>query len=132
MILGVDPGTRRVGLALADPETRFAHPLEVCEADGAIERIKEVVGEVGATKIVVGRPVTLRGSAGPAAQALIGFLDRLRNAVDVEVDVYDERLTTIVAERGMRDAGTAAGRRKELRDAVAAQVMLQGYVDTHL
>lgn len=132
MILGVDPGARRVGLALADPETRFARPLEVIEADGAVERIKEVVREVGATKVVVGRPLTMAGAHGRAAEALIGFLDRLRNVLDVEVDVYDERLTTVIAERSMRSAGTSAERRKELRDAVAAQVMLQGYVDTHL
>lgn len=131
MILGVDPGKARVGLAVADTETRFARPLEVVDADAAIDRIKEVVAELGVTKVVVGRPVTLAGTDGPATEELIGFLDRLRTSVAAEIDVYDERLTTVIAERSMRDAGTGAERRKALRDAVAAQVMLQGYMDTH-
>lgn len=129
MILGVDPGEKRVGLALADPETRFARPLEVTDAETAQDRIRQVVEEMEVTKVVVGRPVTLAGSDGPASERLMGFLDRLRSALSVEVDVYDERLTTVIAERAMREAGTSARRRKELRDAVAAQVMLQGYLD---
>lgn len=132
MILGIDPGERRVGLALADLETKFARPLEVIDSQvkPPLERITEVIVEEGVTQIVVGRPVALSGIDGPAVEAQMNFLDQLRSTVDVPVDVYDERMTTVVAERQMRDAGASAEKRKAMRDAVAAQVMLQGYLDS--
>jgi putative Holliday junction resolvase len=132
VILGVDPGARRVGLAIAHPETRVAHPLEVIDtsSDDPIARIKDVVAARGVTKVVIGRPIGLSGVEGPAMVAQKTFLVSLRSELDVEVDVYDERMTTVIAERAMRDAGASAKRRKSLRDAVAAQVMLQGYLDS--
>jgi putative holliday junction resolvase len=132
VILGVDPGERRIGLALADLETRFARPLEVIDrtVTEPIARIAEVISSNGVTKVVVGRPVGLSGYEGPAMEAQKTFLVSLRSAIEVEVDVYDERLTTVIAERGMKMAGTSSKKRKELRDAVAAQVMLQGYLDS--
>jgi putative Holliday junction resolvase len=133
MILGVDPGERRVGLAIADDETRFARPLEVIDRTevDAVARIKEVIREMKVTLVVVGRPVGLSGIEGPAMEKQKTFLVALRAALDVEVDVFDERLTTVVAERGLRAGGASAKRRKEMRDSVAAQVMLQGYMDVH-
>lgn len=132
MILGIDPGERRVGLALADLETRFARPFEVVDSNvkEPLERILEVIAEEGITQIVVGRPVALSGIDGPAVQAQMNFLDQLRTSVGVPVDVYDERMTTVMAERQMRESGASAQKRKEMRDAVAAQVMLQGYLDS--
>lgn len=129
-ILGVDPGTRRIGLAIADLETRFARALEVVPASRkGIERIIEVARERGTVRIVVGKPVTLSGSEGRAVDEQKTFVARLRAATDIPVHEYDERLTTIVAERAMRAAGTSAKNRKEARDAVAAQVLLQGFLD---
>lgn len=132
MILGIDPGERRVGVAVADLETKFARPVEVIDAASAnpIDRIKQLVEELGVTGIVVGRPVTLAGGEGPAMDAHKTFLVSLRSAVDVDVDVYDERMTTVIAERALKDSGASAERRKEIRDAVAAQVMLQGFMDS--
>ncbi len=131
MILGVDPGERRVGLAIADLETRFARPLEVIDTKtkDATERIEAVVKENAVTKVVVGRPVMLSGVDGPPSEALMSFMTRLRDVLDVPVDVYDERMTTVIAERALRESGASAEKRKEIRDAVAAQVMLQGYLD---
>jgi putative Holliday junction resolvase len=131
VILGVDPGARRTGLAIADLETRFARPLEVIDSTETdpIARIKEVIASHAVSKVVIGRPVGLSGTEGPAMETQKTFLVRLRSEIDVEVDVYDERLTTVIAERSMRAAGASASRRKTLRDAVAAQVMLQGYLD---
>jgi putative Holliday junction resolvase len=83
------------------------------------------------TMVVVGRPVGLSGIEGPAMEKQKTFLVALRAALDVNVDVFDERLTTVVAERGLRAGGASAKRRKEMRDAVAAQVMLQDYMDVH-
>ena len=129
-ILGVDPGTRRIGLAIADLETRFARPLEVVPASATgIDRIVELAAERYVVKIVVGRPVSLSGRDGPAVEKQQKFVAELRAATDIPVEEYDERLTTVVAESAMRAAGTSAKQRKEIRDAMAAQVLLQGFLD---
>ena len=130
-VLGVDPGTRRIGVALADLETRFAHPLEVIDATSSpAARIAALAEEHGIVKIVVGKPVGLSGRDGPAVEQQKAFVEELRAATDVPVEEFDERLTTVVAEAGLRAAGTSAKKRKETRDAVAAQVLLQGFLDS--
>lgn len=131
MILGLDPGERRIGVAVADLETRFARPYEVIDRQSgdAVGRVIEIVVEIDAECIVVGRPVGLSGRNGRAVEAQGEFVDELRSRSPVEVREYDERFTTVVAESAMRRAGVSAERRKQLRDAVAAQVMLQGYMD---
>jgi putative Holliday junction resolvase len=131
-LLGVDPGRRRVGVAVADRETRFARPLEVIDTveTDAVARIAELIRELDVECIVVGRPVGLSGRAGPAVVEQQEFVERLRAATETEVVEHDERLTTAVAERGLRAGGARAGARREIRDAVAAQVILQGYLDT--
>lgn len=131
MILGVDPGSRRVGVAVADLETRFARPVEVIDSQerDPIARINELVEELKITRIVVGRPLSLSGRAGPSVDLQADFVERLRSSVEVSVDEHDERLTTVIAERGLRAGGASARKRTSLRDAVAAQVMLQGYMD---
>lgn len=131
MILGVDPGTKRVGVAIADPETRFARPLEVIDvsASDAVDRIADLVAELGVTTVVVGRPVGLAGSAGPAVDAQQRLVAPLRERLTVPVVEHDERLTTVIADQGLRASGASRAARKSRRDAVAAQVMLQGYLD---
>jgi putative Holliday junction resolvase len=131
MILGIDPGERRVGVAAAEPELRLAHPVEVIDRrrTDAARRIAELAGELDAVLIVVGRPTSMSGEAGAAVTAQQLFVSELRKATTVEVAEWDERLTTIAAERSLRSAGASAAVRKEKRDAVAAQIMLQGYVD---
>lgn len=132
MILGVDPGRRWVGVALADEETRFARPLEVIDETerDAAARIAELVAEHGVETVVIGRPVSLSGAEGPAVRRQKGFLDRVRAAVGVEVVEHDERMTTVLAERGLRAGGASRTTRAGLKDAVAAQLMLQGYLDS--
>ena len=132
MILGVDFGGRRVGVAVADPETRFARPLEVIDVAVAdpVRRIGELVSEHGATLVVVGRPLALSGRAEQAVEDAAPFVAALRRSLAVDVVEHDERLTTVIAERGLRAGGADRTARKRLRDAIAAQVMLQGYLDT--
>jgi putative Holliday junction resolvase len=132
MILGVDPGGARVGLAVGDIATGWARPLEVVERARAdpIARISELVIDLDIRLIVVGRPVGLAGHAGPAVVAQQEFVATLRAAVPVAVTEFDERLTTVVAEQGLRAGGAKAATRRRLKDAVAAQVMLQGYLDS--
>ena len=130
-IIGVDPGTKRVGLAIADLETRFAHPLEVIAAsENVFGKIARIATERGAVKIVVGKPVGLSGKEGPAVDRQRVFVEKLRAATELPVEEYDERLTTVVAEAGLRAGGANAGNRKAIRDAVAAQILLQGFLDS--
>ena len=131
MILGVDPGERRVGVALADEETRFARPLEVIDVAAAdpVQRIGALVAEHEVSLVVVGKPVSLSGAQGPAVENAAPFVAALRDALSVDVVEHDERLTTVIAERGLRAGGAGREARKRIRDAVAAQVMLQGYLD---
>ena len=131
MILGVDPGARRTGVAVADDETRWARPLEVIDAraEDPATRIAALVDELGATLVVVGRPTGLSGEEGPAVLAQQTFVTRLRAAVDVRVEEFDERLTTVAAERRLREGGAGPRKVKAMKDAVAAQLMLQDYLD---
>lgn len=132
MILGVDPGERRVGVAVADLETRFARPLEVIDATerDPVARIVELAADLDAGRIVVGRPVGLSGRAGRAVAAQEELVARLRDATSIDVVEYDERLTSVIADRALRSGGARRRARKAVRDAVAAQVMLQGYLDS--
>jgi putative Holliday junction resolvase len=131
MILGVDPGERRVGVALADEETRFARPLEVIDVATTepVARLSELAAEHGATLVVVGRPLSLSGNAERAVADAAPFVEALRDALSAEVVEHDERLTTVIAERSLRAGGASSAARKKMRDAVAASVMLQGYLD---
>lgn len=131
-LVGVDFGARRVGVAVADPETRIARPLEVIDAAASSppERVAVLARDLGAEAVVVGRPVGLSGRAGPAVEAQARFVDELRALAPCPVVEFDERLTTVVAERALRAAGGRSRARSRIRDAVAAQVMLQGYVDS--
>ncbi|MPZ70321.1 MAG: Holliday junction resolvase RuvX [Actinobacteria bacterium] len=132
MILGIDPGERRIGVAVADRETRFARPVEVIDSKltDPIARIVELVSDMVADLVVVGRPVSMSGSAGASVDARSGFVEQLRNALEVDVVEHDERLTTVVAQQGLKAAGGRAKARKKALDAVAAQVMLQGFLDS--
>lgn len=132
MIIGVDPGARRCGVAVADLETRFARPLEVIDVQRTdpIARIAGLVEEIGAIGIVVGNPISLKGTEGPSAEAARVLAEGLADAIDIPVVSHDERLSTVVAERGLLAAGGKRAARKAIVDAVAAQVMLQSWLDT--
>lgn len=131
MIIGIDPGARRVGVAVADTETRFARPLEVIDArhTDVIGRIVELCTELAAERIVVGRPVSLSGASGAAVEKQQELVTGLRGACAVEIVEYDERLTTVIADQVLRASGRNAKSSKNIRDAVAAQILLQDYMD---
>ena len=134
-VLGVDLGSRRIGLAISDPDGRVATPHAVIERSGdpvADHRtILAHAREAGASRVVVGLPLSLSGDVGPAARAALGEVDSMRAlaAGEITVETHDERLTTVIAERGMR--ATRASRRSRRRnvDASAAAVMLQSYLE---
>ena len=130
-ILAVDWGGRRIGLALSDPLGVLASPLPTLEIRGeaeAVARVADTIREVGADSVVVGLPLTLKGERGEAAQAAERFAARLREACQVEVSLYDERLTSALAQRRMRETGEKSRGRKGRVDAGAAVALLEGWL----
>ena len=140
-VLGVDLGARRIGLALSDPRRVLAVPLEVLmrTGDPAADHAAILRAAVGneAGLIVVGVPLSLStGRPGPAAQAALAEVAELAHraaALDppVPVETYDERLTTVTAQRSLATGGVRARNRRALVDKVAAAVMLQSWLDGH-
>lgn len=129
-MLAIDPGTRRLGLAISDPTGTIAMPHAVLVRAGwarDLARLRAIVAAWGVTEVVVGRPLTLRGEAGAQARAAAAFAQRLRAALDVPVHEVDERLSTAAAQRAMREGGARAIRGRV--DAIAAALVLQTYLD---
>lgn len=132
-VLGLDLGTKRLGLALSDPTGAFASPFMVIETRGRandLVRLREIVGDNEVGQVVIGMPTTLRGEQGQAAQQAEEFARELAEQLDVPVTTWDERMTTVVAERALISAGERRENRREKRDKVAAAVMLQSYLDS--
>ena len=132
-ILAVDPGSRRVGVAVSDPTGTIAQPLTVVSAHPAstlIERLTKLTREQEATALVVGLPRRLDGRLGPEAEAALGLADQLRRATGLEVTMVDERLTSAAAERALLSSGASRARRRRLSDQVAAALILQTFLDS--
>jgi putative Holliday junction resolvase len=135
-ILGVDLGSRRIGLALSDPSGTLASPLEVLARSGNAARDRKAIlaaaAEHEAEVIVVGLPKSLSGKKGPAERAALEEIAALRAAAPdrVTIDMYDERFTTVIAQRGLVESGMRRQDRKQVVDKVAAAVMLQAYLES--
>jgi putative Holliday junction resolvase len=131
--LGVDPGTKRIGLAVSDLSGTIASPLLVLHRSRSrrhdLDEIARIAREEEAEVIVVGLPLNMDGSHGPAARAAVAEARRLATLVDVPVEMHDERLTTVTADRSMLEAGLDAIERRRRVDKVAAAVMLQSWLD---
>ncbi|WP_419925894.1 Holliday junction resolvase RuvX [Candidatus Poriferisocius sp.] len=131
--LGIDLGERRIGVAVSDGEGRLATPLAVIERSGSRQldhrQIAELVAEYGAEVVVVGLPLSLDGSAGPAARGAEREAEQLEAALDVPVVAHDERLTTVIADQALAHSGLSAKARRQRVDMVAASVILQGWLD---
>lgn len=129
----MDLGTRRIGVALSDSEGTLALPYEVLtrtrDRAGDHRRLAELVREAEAEVVVVGLPLSLDGSIGPAARRALAEVEELRRALGVPVETYDERLTTVSAERALREMNMNAQARRKVVDKVAASVILQGWLD---
>jgi putative Holliday junction resolvase len=131
-VLGVDYGAVRVGLAVSDPDRKFSFPLEVLqrrsrEADAAFFRALVEREEVGA--VVVGLPVHLDGRESKESALARNYATWIAEVTGLPVSHHDERFTTAHAEAALWDAGLTHGKRKQRRDKVAAQMMLQAYLD---
>jgi putative pre-16S rRNA nuclease len=131
--VALDIGTRRIGVALSDSAGTVATPYETVARSGDRSRdhgrIAALVEEVGAGIVVVGLPLSLDGSTGPAAQAILDEVDELRASVAVPVVTWDERLSTVEAERSLRAMRVRKDRHRRVVDQVAATVILQSWLD---
>jgi putative Holliday junction resolvase len=131
--LGIDVGAVRVGVALCDPDGLLATPLVTVarDVDGGTDlaAVAALVAEPGVVQIIVGLPRTLAGRVGPAAEAARAFAAQLSGVVDVPLEFSDERLTTVVATRQLRDSGRKGRRQRAVVDQVAAVAILQGWLD---
>jgi putative Holliday junction resolvase len=131
--LGIDVGAVRVGVAICDPGGVLATPLVTVprDVDGGsdVRTIAGLVAEHEAVGVVVGLPRTLAGRDGPAAEAARAFADALTAALDVPVELSDERLTTVVATRQLRERGVKGRKQRAVVDQAAAVAILQGWLD---
>ena len=130
--LALDLGRRRIGVAVSDPTGTLARPLTTLERRGTGEDIQAVLDlarREGARAIVVGLPLTLRGEEGPQAREVRAFISALRERSPLPVETWDERLTTVEAERRLREAGRRPSREKARVDAVSATLVLQAWLD---
>jgi putative Holliday junction resolvase len=129
-VVGVDPGTRRVGVAVSDPDGRVALPLKVIEADPDAAELVDLVKEQKASEVVVGLPRMLDGTEGPAAQGARELAARLQDLLDVPVRLVDERLTTAAAAQAFTEMEVSERKRRKSIDKVAATLLLQTYLDS--
>ena len=132
--LGIDLGSKRIGIAVSDRSGTIASPLTVVARSGNRridhERIAALVAEEEAVCVVVGLPLNMDGSAGPAARAAESEARALATVVGVPVETYDERRTTVTADAVLQERGMRAPARRGVIDKVAAAVMLQSWLDS--
>ncbi len=131
-VLAIDWGGKNVGLAVSDELGVTAQPLPTLKRTNRradMERLGELIEAMGITRILVGHPLHMKGHAGVRAQEAQRLAERLRRETKLPVELFDERLTSKEAERLMLDAGHSRTKRKEKSDQIAAQLILQTYLD---
>ena len=131
-VLGLDYGSRRIGVAISDPLGITAQPLPALHREGDRKDIAEIarlVAGQGVDSIVLGLPLLLNGDEGPQAARARAFGDMLSAELSLPVTMWDERLTTAQSERHLIDSGVRRERRKELRDSLSAMFLLQSFLD---
>lgn len=129
-ILGIDYGTKRIGLALSDSGQILASPLTVVHGETALYReLERLLNEEPVERLVVGLPLNMNGTVGPKAREVLAFKKRLEERFGLPVDTSDERLSTVQADVAMREAGLSFRKRAQRLDKVAAQIVLQAYLD---
>ena len=129
-ILALDFGRARIGVAISDELQLLAHPVETILAnERATSRVVELVRERNVEHVVVGIPKRMNGQIGTAATEALEFVERLRAVLPCPVVTWDERLATVAAHRALRDAGKKTRHTRGYIDQVAAQMILQSYLD---
>ncbi len=139
-VMAIDFGEKRIGISMSDPAGVVACSPSVLEArstDEAVGRIADLTEQEGIAEVVVGHPVSLNGTAGPQAEKAKAFAELLSRRCRAAVTLWDERYTTVEAQRLLQGQSKKIRRKKEKRDAIAAMLILQSYLDrkaagTHL
>ncbi len=129
-LLGLDYGTKRVGVAICDSSRLIASPYAVLGAAGFLPALDEILAVEEIEGIVVGLPVSLSGTEGPVARAARAFAEKVASHTGLAVVLVDERFTTKVAEDVLIQGGVRRSKRRDIRDKMAATVMLQGHLDS--
>jgi putative Holliday junction resolvase len=128
-IIGLDVGEKRIGVAAADDRAPVAVPVATIDASGdPVAAIARMIEEQNADELVIGLPLSLSGAMGPQAQLTMKVVDAVRERTQIPVHTWDERLTTAQAQRGI-PSGRTAGTQKSSRDAIAATILLQAFLD---
>ena len=131
--LGVDVGSVRVGVAVSDPNGFIATPLVTLRRDedggSDLRQLAELAAEYEVVEVVLGLPRTLAGREGPAAAAARGYADALAPLLKVPIQMSDERLTTVLATRGLREGGLKGRKQRAVVDQAAAVAILQSWLD---
>lgn len=130
-VLGLDPGERRIGVAISDASGTIATPVEFIDRkiEGYERRLRDLCSEWEISEIVIGLPVSLDGTEGPAAERAREFSSDVADLTDLPVLFQDERFTSVTAEQALIEGGVRRRSRTTKRDQVAAAVMLQGFLD---
>ncbi|MDT8718123.1 Holliday junction resolvase RuvX [Clostridium sp. 19966] len=131
-ILGLDVGEKTIGVAISDPLGITAQGITTIKRKGVKADINEIgkyVSEYGCSKIVVGLPKNMNGSIGPSGERIINFSEKIKFELNIEIEMWDERLTTVAAHRVMLEGDLSRSKRKKIVDKLAAMYILQGYLD---
>ncbi|MCD8511666.1 MAG: Holliday junction resolvase RuvX [Bacillus sp. (in: Bacteria)] len=133
-ILGLDVGTRTIGVAVSDALGWTAQGIETIkrsetDKEKDFERLEELIKQHEVEVIVVGLPKNMNGTIGPSGELCQAFAEELRNRTNLKVEFWDERLTTVAAERMLVTADVSRKKRKKVIDKMAAVMILQGYLD---
>ena len=131
-ILGIDHGEKRIGLAISDETGTVAQPLATLSGkatDALCREVAQIANENRVDQIIVGVPVRLDGTNSKQTEMVIAFIKRLQEVTVIPVKRWDERLTSVQAERFLLAADVKRSKRREVRDRVASQMMLQSYLD---
>jgi len=132
-ILGLDVGTKRIGIAASDELFITAQAMETIERaslENDLENIKGIIKNNNISEVIVGLPLNMDGTYSAKTKEVIEFMDSLLKVIDLPVKTWDERLTTLQAERALLEADMSRAKRKRLVDKLAAQVILQSYLDS--
>jgi putative Holliday junction resolvase len=129
-VMAVDLGSVRTGVAVSDELGMLAQPWKTLPGgDKALDAVVSAVGELKPSRVLVGLPRNMDGTYGPAAEHSRAFADQLRARIECMVDLWDERLTTVAAQRALRESGRKARDQRGVVDQVAAQILLQSWLD---
>lgn len=132
-ILGMDAGEKRIGLAISDELGLTAQPLPTVVRKNLKEdlaALKSIIAEQGIDEVIVGWPLNLNGSESPQTKLVFDFLELLKKNFNLPIKTWDERLSSLTVERTLIKADITRRRRRQLRDKLSAQVILQSYLDS--